>query len=152
MESTVWAEHSGTSSSVVLEKAEYVDWWSCKCILCRDLWKSRLCSRSYCGSECWHRIMPCHFNFAHGNPPAHAPLFIQQYLGKDKLTIVYHPPYSPNMAPTISYCVQSWRNPWNKVVFKQYRRFSRILYKSCYKSWKNILIILYLLFWLYNEQ
>ena len=35
----------------------------------------------------------------HDNAPAHTALSVQQFLAKNNMTVVHHPPYSPDLAP-----------------------------------------------------
>ena len=35
----------------------------------------------------------------HDNAPAHTALSVQQFLAKNNMTVIPHPPYSPNLAP-----------------------------------------------------
>jgi len=37
--------------------------------------------------------------FLHHNAPAHTALSVQQFLAKNNMTIIPHPPYPPNLAP-----------------------------------------------------
>jgi len=35
----------------------------------------------------------------HDNAPAHTALSVQQFLAKNNMTVIHHPPYSPDLAP-----------------------------------------------------
>jgi len=35
----------------------------------------------------------------HDNAPAHTALSVQQFLAKNNMTVIPHPPYSPDLAP-----------------------------------------------------
>jgi histone-lysine N-methyltransferase SETMAR len=44
-------------------------------------------------------LWPDHWIFHHGNVPAHDALRVREFLAKNSITKMDHPPYSPDLAP-----------------------------------------------------
>jgi len=62
---------------------------------------------------------PDSWSFLHDNAPAHTCLIVKQFLAKKKVTVLSHPPYSPDLAPC-----DFWLFPKLKMTMKGHRFIS----------------------------
>jgi hypothetical protein len=85
----------------------------------------------------------------HDYAPIHTALIIQQFLAKNKMVVVYHHPYSPNLAPCDFFCTHGWSRFWNGGVLLTLQRFNenRWLaaldsisvedFRQCFQQWEH---------------
>ena len=83
--------------------------------------------------------------------PAHTTLSVQQFLTKNGMTPMPHPPYSPNVAPSDFFCFPGWKKSskrnvlltwetWNKKRQKHWKASKSTSSKTVLSSGKNISI------------
>jgi len=58
----------------------------------------------------------------HNNAPSHTSVLTHQFLAKNKITVIPHPPLSPNLAPVTSSYFQNCNWSWKDAGFIQLKR------------------------------
>jgi len=61
----------------------------------------------------------------HYNAPSHNAIIVEQFLVHQKVTVLDHPPHSPDLAPTITFCTQKWSHTWRGVCLTQFQTYSK---------------------------
>ncbi|XP_067942994.1 protein GVQW3-like [Watersipora subatra] len=84
----------------------------------------------------------------HDNAPAHTSLMVRQYLAKNKVTVLNHPPYSPDLAPCDFYLFPKVKLTMKgerfddiptiqENVTRQLRSFMESDFQHCMDQWKR---------------
>jgi len=74
----------------------------------------------------------------HNNAPAHQSVLVKDFLAKNNVTTLKHPPYSPDMAPADFTCSLACSQHWRESVFAMLwhrseciRRAARLFWMKC---------------------
>ena len=57
----------------------------------------------------------------HDNAPSHNAIIVKQFLAQGNVTVLDHPPYSPDLAPADYFCSQKWNPTWSSVYLTRFR-------------------------------
>ena len=61
----------------------------------------------------------------HNKAPAHAALMTRRFLIDNNMTVVPHPPYSPDLVPRDIFYFQKWKWSWRGEDFRRCRKFKQ---------------------------
>jgi hypothetical protein len=84
----------------------------------------------------------------HDNTPCHAALCVSEFLAKDSIPVVPHPPYSPNLAPCDFFLLPTLKSTLKGKRFqdvteiqlnttRQLQAIPKQAYQTCTEKWKN---------------
>ena len=84
----------------------------------------------------------------HNKAPAHTALSIRQFLAKENIPVLPHPPHSPELAPCDSTSSLSWNRIWRFIISGRWKTYKKIVtdelhtltgneFRYCYDQWEK---------------
>jgi len=90
----------------------------------------------------------------HDNAPAHTALSVQQFLAKNNMTVIPHPPSSPDLAPCDFFLFPHMKcqmkgkrfadvSKVKKKTLEVLNNISTEAFQKCFQQWEKMLVIVY---------